>query len=380
VISKTGVRDRRRHPESAISVAIVGPDISGRAPGGMSAISTLLLREFESRADINLIPIANFEEGRWIRRLYTGLRAIFEIIRLRKRVDIVHIQVAVGLSIERDVLLALTARALRLPVISQFHGGQPADYANGSVLHRLLYRLLIRLSVRNLVLGSKTERWLRSVSPTAATAIIPNFVTPRRPVATSAIATPPVILYVGWLKVRKGILDLLSATEILSSETSEFRMWIAGDGELATEQEFLNRVDRLRDIVSLLGWKDPSDVVRLMNASTAVVLPSHTEGLPMVILEAMAAGRAVIATNVGEIEDAISDGDDGILVAPRDATSLAEAIRRIVRNPTLAAEMGRAGLARVETMFSADKVIQDLSQIYKSVVSERVARTGSLAS
>lgn len=359
-----------------ISVAMVGPDISGLAPGGMATISTLLLREFASRDDISLVPIANFEEGRWIRRLSMGLRAIGQIVHLRNTVDIVHIQVAVGLSIERDVLLALMARALRLTVVTQFHGGQAEDYGRGSAFHRVLYRLLIRLSVKILVLGSKTAGWVHEVCPRADTAIIPNFVTPNGD-GENGVESPPAILYVGWLKRRKGVLDLLSALGTLRGEGCVPRVWIAGDGELVSEQEFIDRIGELRDSVILLGWKEQPEIAQLMNGAIAVVLPSYSEGLPMVILEAMAAGRAVIATRVGEVGDAIVDGENGILISPGDVEGLANAIREVVTNPAHAREMGKAGLARVETVFSAKKVIKDLSDIYKSAAANRLPATRS---
>lgn len=330
-------------------------------------MSDSLLRAFGSRSDVAAIPVANYDGGTRARRLYMGLSAAATVVRLRKRISIVHLQVTTGLSIERELLTALIARSLRLPVVTQFHGaGQQDDYRKGPAVHRLMYRTLIGVSDAILILGTNGQRWISAIRPSARTAIVPNFVSLHRDQETPP-AQPPAVLFVGRLGQRKGVYDLLSALELLAGQGCVPPTWFVGDGELSAVRTRIERSEALSGSVTVLGWKDQSTVTELMMSSTALVLPSYAEGLPLAILEAMALGRAVIATRVGDVEDAVVDGENGILLSPGDVPGLANAIREMVTHPVRAAEMGRAGLARSETLFTPEKVVEDLIGIYEGV-------------
>ena len=113
----------------------------------------------------------------------------------------------------------------------------------------------------------------------------------------------------------------------------------------------------------------------MLDALDVVVLPSWTEGMPLVLLEAMAHRRPVIATPVGGTPEVVVDGETGLLVPPRDPAALAGAIRRLVTEPHTAVHMGEAGFLRAARRFSVEAMCRRVLEIYDEVAGPRTAVT-----
>jgi len=354
-------------PVAAVRVALVGPDVNGGAPGGMATISRALLAGFDRRGGVEMEAIANFDERGTLRRLAMGLKAVAEVVRKRRSIDVVHVQVAHQWSIERDLLLVVTARAMGIPVVAQYHGaGQMEDYANGTELHRRCYRALMR-RCRNLVLGPRALEWLRGVDPDAWVDVVPNGIdTPPDPMALPT--GPPSLVFAGRLGERKGTYDLLSALERLGREGVRPETRLLGDGEVDAVRARVDGSEALSGHVSVEGWQDADVVTEALRSSWALVLPSHAEGLPLAILEAMSLGRAVVSTPVGEIDSLVSDGMTGLLVQPGDADGLAAALRQVVSDREATEKMGVRGHERVVADFSTESVLRRLEAVYRSAV------------
>jgi len=161
----------------------------------------------------------------------------------------------------------------------------------------------------------------------------------------------------------KGHLDLLEAARLICPVFPEVRFVLIGDGRERAGLE--NKVDEwaLRKNVLFLGHR--TDVPDLLRCSDMFVLPSWAEGLPNVVLEALAAGLPVVATRVGGIPEIIEDGANGLLVAPKDPSALAVAILRLLRDKELAERLAREGQARVCDRFSFDRVLQQVKGLYE---------------
>jgi glycosyltransferase involved in cell wall biosynthesis len=165
-------------------------------------------------------------------------------------------------------------------------------------------------------------------------------------------ATPPPadrrLVCVGRLAEQKGQLTLIEAAARLREEGEDFELVLAGDGPMRDEIEGL--IDRfgLKDRVRLVGWQSNSQVRDLIRRSRALVLPSFAEGLPVVIMEALALGRPVISTYVAGIPELIQPGISGWLTPAGSVDDLVEAMRGALDMSVDALrEMGRAGAARV---------------------------------
>jgi glycosyltransferase involved in cell wall biosynthesis len=176
------------------------------------------------------------------------------------------------------------------------------------------------------------------------------------------------------LRSWKGHATFLDAAEqILDRVPGRAHFIVAGDGpgrdELARKVAQL----RCRDSVTLLGHRE--DVPNLLASLDVLALPSYAhEGIPQIILQAQAMGRAVVATTVGGIPEVVEDGVNGLLVPPRDAEALAEKMMLLLNTPTLRWNLGETARVRVEEEYSLDIMGRRLLWLYEDV---RRARKGA---
>jgi glycosyltransferase involved in cell wall biosynthesis len=195
---------------------------------------------------------------------------------------------------------------------------------------------------------------------------IPSGIEPRRfeACASSRIASSAikVIGCLGGLEERKGHQFLFDAAALLKSEGFKLRYRVAGDGPARDDLEQQAVRLGLRDDVEFLGFV--ADTPDFFLGVDLLAMPSLYEGLGVAALEAMAAGKAVIATRVGGLAESVIDGVTGILVAPKDARALAGAIAKLVRDPALADEMSRRGRERVLQHFTLERMAEQNESYY----------------
>jgi glycosyltransferase involved in cell wall biosynthesis len=168
----------------------------------------------------------------------------------------------------------------------------------------------------------------------------------------------PVVLTVARLHGQKGHDHLLAAATLVPDAV----FVLAGDGPERDRLQDRARQLGLADRVRFLGQR--GDVAALLDACDVFVLPSLYEGLPLSVLEAMAAGKPVVATSVGGTDEVLIDGVNGRLVPPADARSLASAIAAMLSDPVAASRMAFEGRARVSACFSAEAMARGVEQVY----------------
>jgi colanic acid/amylovoran biosynthesis glycosyltransferase len=177
------------------------------------------------------------------------------------------------------------------------------------------------------------------------------------------------LVCVGRLSAQKGQLTLLEATAQLQRQGVEFELVLAGDGEMRGEIE--RAIDRLklRDRVRITGWIDEATVRRQILQSRALIQPSFAEGLPVVIMEALALRRPVISTAIAGIPELVKHGENGWLVSAGNVDELTAAVRRCLRAPVEQLnQMGRAGCERVMEMHRAETEVTKLEQLFERMV------------
>lgn len=174
-----------------------------------------------------------------------------------------------------------------------------------------------------------------------------------------------VLGYFARLVPLKGHKYLIEAVSRVSNEFPNIKLVIAGDGQLKEELEKQSRDLGIEEKVLFTGWIDHIRIYRFLNILDIHVFPSIAELFPFAILEAMAAGKPIVATRVGGVPEVISDGENGILVPPRDYKSLAEGIKRLINNPTEAERMGKKSRKLIEKKFNIQKIAYDLSKCYR---------------
>jgi colanic acid/amylovoran biosynthesis glycosyltransferase len=175
----------------------------------------------------------------------------------------------------------------------------------------------------------------------------------------------PQLVCVGRLSEQKGHLLLLEAARILAQEQLSFKIVMVGDGELRPSIEALIDRYQLRSHIEITGWASGTEVKSHILSSRAFVLPSFAEGLPVVLMEALALGRPVITTYVAGIPELVESGVCGWLVPAGDVEGLAEAMRKaLLASPEDLEQMGKTGMARVARSHDAVVEARKLAQLF----------------
>lgn len=260
----------------------------------------------------------------------------------------------------RDLLLAGLARARGIPVVVQYHGAFPAAQAaslGGS--GRAALRCLARLASANLVLSECFLEALRA-SGGAHGHALPNFIDSdtleRRAVVRSGDDRLRVV-YVGSLIPSKGSSELVEVARRLP----EHRFRALG---LLPSSERLDPPANLE----LAGPAPRARVLDALDESDALLFPSHGEGFPYAVLEAMTARLPVVASRVGAIPDMIDEQRGGFLLEPGDVDGLCGALTALAADPVRRSEMGAHNRARVEAEFSHARVMDRLGRIYADLL------------
>lgn len=183
-----------------------------------------------------------------------------------------------------------------------------------------------------------------------------------------------VIGIVARLSDEKDHLNLLRSIPAVVSSVrgKDFKLVIVGDGPC--RENLIGTVRQLQISKKVIFLGDRSDVPELMNAFDTFILSSVTEGISLTLLEAMATGLPVVATNVGGNPEVVVDGVTGILVPPKDPEKMAEAIIRLLQNRELAKQMGDAGRKRVEEKFSLERMVREYENIYEECLIKKEIR------
>ncbi len=179
----------------------------------------------------------------------------------------------------------------------------------------------------------------------------------------------PVVGMVARLVPQKDPLTFVRMARAVAEAARHVRFLIVGDGPLRGQVETAVRELGLADRVTLTGFRE--DVPSLLRSMNVVVLPSRWEGLPLVVLEAMAASRPLVATRLPSVAEIIVDGDTGRLAPIGDAGRLAHAVVGLLTDPAAAAAMGARGRRRVEEAFSLGRMIDGTLDVYRAALAAR---------
>jgi glycosyltransferase involved in cell wall biosynthesis len=283
------------------------------------------------------------------------------------RPAIVHAHSASRASFWRKSLLLALARAAGCRTVYHLHGGGFREFAGQEAgpLARWWIRRTLRRSSAVIALSDSWAEYLRTLAPGANVLALPNAVPlPPEPGVGAGLAEPGRILMLGRASAAKGMAELLAALARLAPRHPALRLVVGGDGDLdywRGQAAALGVADRLE----LLGWIDPARCQAELARAALFCLPSHVEGLPMALLEAMAAARPVVATAVGAMPEVLRHGHNGLLVAPQDAAALAQALEALLDDPARAAALGAAARATIAARYSAPVVLEQLSALYR---------------
>jgi phenylacetate-CoA ligase len=292
-------------------------------------------------------------------KLATFVKALMTLLRARPR--IVHVHAASNASFYRKALLLAAARWLGCRTVFHLHGGGFQAFAQQ---HQRIVRHTLLRSDAVLALSTSWAAYLRQLAPGVRVTVLPNTVV-LPPLSDARDAVPGRILFVGRLEAAKGVDDLLEAIARLAPRYSALQLVLAGSGDVAACTARARQLG-IADRVLLPGWIDSAQRADALRRAAIFCLPSHAEGLPLALLEAMAAGKPVVASAVGAIPEALAP-NAGVLVPPRDVDALAAALARLLDNPPAAAAMGTRARAVVAARYDSATVGARLAALYRQL-------------
>lgn len=269
--------------------------------------------------------------------------------------DVVHVTTAGQLGLIRDLLLLSLARRHAVPTVIHLHFGRVPELADQEAPEWLLLTRVLQRASLVITLDEGTERTLHTNVPMLHVTRIPN------PVDLGSF--PPErtggrrVIFLGWVTPTKGIEDLLVAWAAVRRADPDWELLVVGPFDPHHIAALTARAGT--EGVSFTGEVPHEEALQLLADAAALVLPSHTEAFPYVVLEAMALAKPVVATRVGAIPAMLADGG-GVLVEPHDPDALASALTTLIGDEHARRTMGAAGRRRVESLYSLPTVFDTL--------------------
>lgn len=349
-------------------IVMMGPSINSMG-GVASVVNGYIHAGLFDRWEV--VYLDTHVEGTKVQKLATAVNALFGLLGLllKGEVALLHVHASERVSFWRKFIYIMIAFVARCPVVFHLHGGAFMQFYADRCgrLAKWIVRFVLKESTCVIALSSQWKIKLRSIAPGANVVCIFNSVSiPALRDSVPLQDRRPVLLFLGRLGKGKGTYDLLEAVARILPVFPNVELLCGGDGEL---EQVAARAKELGigDNVKILGWVKGEEKQRLLDEAAVYVLPSYIEGMPMGVLEAMAAGVPVITTTVGGIPDAINPGVDGILIEPGDVNALSNAITSLLENADMRVNIGTAGRQKIVESFSAEKVVPQLEAIYRDL-------------
>ncbi|HWH28594.1 MAG TPA: glycosyltransferase family 4 protein [Mycobacteriales bacterium] len=353
------------------SVVLVGRGAPER--GGIPTyLETVRSSELARRAGVRLLNLARPDVRQGGRATASNVtRTLGDAARLgrtARRGDVVHLNTALapGVTLVRTGALVLAARARGAQVLVHVHGGMVALWMT-TPRRRALVRACLAGAQRIATVAEGGRAAMVEACGPDRVLLLDNAVDAEAFRGPAQGGDPPRVLFAGGLTPRKGVLDLVGASSLLRERGCAHELWLAGgtpDEGSAAERTVREGAG---DQVRFLGAVEPAGMPELLRSVDVFCLPSWYEAMPLSVLEAMATGLPVVATDVGDVARAVLDGRTGRVVPARDPAALADALEQLLRDPATRRRYGAAGRAEVEQRFSLPVLEDRLGEVYRDL-------------
>lgn len=339
--------------------------------GGMFRIAEYLINaQGRSAGATELRPLDTRGGGAAWMSGFVLIGALVKILlgRMSGRLAGVHVNMAERLSLVRKGLLVFWCRLLGMPVALHLHAAQLHHfYRKLPKPAKALVRAIFHQASVCIVLGLSAKRFLveeLGVDQSKVRIVINGVPAPARARRELQPAAPVRVLFLGNLMERKGVSDLLVALADPRLSNCAWVAQFAGGGDKA-HYEALSGSLGLAGRVEFVGWADQARAADLLAAADLLVLPSYDEGLPLVILEALAYGIAVVCTPVGEIPHVLRDRVDAYFVTPGDRDEIASTLLALIEQPELLRRLEKAGPELYRQCFSIGVFFRAIGAVHQ---------------
>lgn len=346
--------------------------------GGISHWTELIHHAVAAQSDLELIQVDTAPRWRSIddlnkikRVLGGGCQLVRDFLVLvasmRKKPDVVHVTTSGSLGLVHSLVMCSTARVFRVPVVLHIRYGRVPKIAIKTTFewHLLIYILQIADCV--IAITRATAETIRNHLPNIQVEYIPNPIDCSEPslLTSNVMPSRKMVLFIGWILPTKGVRELIQAWSQLDPE--DWELVCVGPGSKAFQQALIRQFNP-RNLL-FAGELRHEQAMQWMAQCALFVLPSHTEGFPNVILEAMASGKAIIATSVGAIPEILS-GDCGLLVPPKNVEELKTALARLMNNDALRRQLGQRALDKVRRDYCIPVIFEQYVKLWQSLSSK----------
>ncbi|MBV8032491.1 MAG: glycosyltransferase family 4 protein [Betaproteobacteria bacterium] len=366
-------------------VLVASPSLD--AVSGVTTHALSILRS-PLRASFELRHFQVGSEGRAEGPLGRALRLaaspfLLAVAIARHGASVVHLNTSLNArAFWRDALYAAVAKLAGARVVLQKHGGRLDEFLREAP--PVLVRAVLRLADAVVVLSRAELAQFARFVPGQHIELVPNGIDVslyRRSHLAEPTKSAPAgsreplrLLYLGRLAGGKGLEEIVEAMALLRARGVPATLCIAGSGPMETAlRERVGALDLAG--VSFAGAAYGAHKVALLAEADVLVLPSHAEGLPYAVLEAMAAGVVPVVTPVGALPDVIEEGVHGLFVPVRDAPAIAAALASLDADRPRLARLGAAARRRAASAYSVERLAAELGGVYSALASARAAKT-----
>jgi len=343
-----------------IDLLIVG---SNRSVGGIQRYIDQQKEHLSNEASVRVYNNEPSNGGGPLWLVLAILQTLFDALRFpfRRRPDLVHVHSAHWFSFYRATFyIVFSTYIWRVPVVLHIHGSSFDEFlTTRSVVAQAFQRVGFSACSSVITLSDYWRELIEKHTQAGHVVTIPNAVDPEKYTSSPNI-TDPTIVYVSHLSERKGVNEFATAISTLIEQHDNLTVHVAGSGP------YSDRIEQLQsryDKINYHGYVSEEKKRELLADGSIFVLPSYAEGLPIAILEAMAAGNAIVSTSVGSIPEVITE-DMGHVIEPGNSDALYTALQSLCNSQPTVNQMAEKNMWAIETQYNWDRITSEMLELY----------------
>jgi glycosyltransferase involved in cell wall biosynthesis len=298
---------------------------------------------------------------------------MFPFILIVKSPNLVHIHTSTYWSFWENAVYILVSNLFFKKTIVHIHGGAfDKFYKDSNYLVKFLMGKILNLPDRVIALSPKWKRFFTDLIPQNKIIVLGNFVNFSRYAQFKRKVDLPEdmikVLFIGGAGAKtKGIYDILKAIPTIVRQHENICFVFVGCANVG-ELNIISKEEEIISHVRVLDYVYGDKKIKVFSNSDIFILPSYSEGFPIAMLEAMAAGLPIIATSVGAIPEVIEDGKNGFLIKTGDYNALAEKILILAKDKKLRQKMGKNNIEKIKRQYDREVVMEKLDNIYDKLL------------
>lgn len=350
--------------------------------GGIGNWSLLLKGYFEEQQDLALLHInispkdEKLEERSfWNRIAVKGCamvrqRRCLKRLLITEKVNVMHLTTSGRLALVRDAVFLRVAKKANIPSVYHIHFGRIPQIAKENTVEWRMMKRNMSLTDCVISIDPDTLSAIKEYAPEVKVRYVPNPVDIQKITSQQAVAPKEnkEIVFLGWVAKAKGVEELLSAWDALHQKYPEWQLRIVG----ACNDAYMRTLQKSFSLQNVIfeGERSHDDAMRILSNADVLALPSFTEGFPYAVLEAMALGRAIVATEVGAIPDML-DGDCGVVIPVGDVDALEHALEHLMQDEALRTCLATNAQRKAEQSYSIECVMAQYESIWLEVAKQK---------